>query len=176
MVFPVVPKPRVLSVLASGFFFDMASCRRKSLKTTEHFHVHGIRPSFNFISRPRGLTRPSRWEVISHGSSRRRVLGARLGSGGRVTRCARCGMSPRMSLPVRGERRGFRPATAARVARGSPDVRIAALWDARHRVAATRTTCRRGSTAFGAQMRAAFRHEVAQWPGGIKDTRRSSVR
>jgi hypothetical protein len=75
-----------------------------------------VRPSFKFISRPRALTRPSRWEVISHCRSRRRHLGVRFGFGGRVTGCARRGRSLRRPLPVRSARLGCRPATVAKVA------------------------------------------------------------
>jgi len=60
--------------------------------------------------------------------------------------------------------------------RGRPTiVKIAVLCDARLRDAATRTTRRRGSIVSGVEMPAGFRHEVAQWLGGIRETRKSSV-
>ena len=60
----------------------------------------------------KGLTRPSRREVISHCPSPRRRLGARFGAGGRVTECTGCGRPPHRSLPGPLEVRetlGYRP-------------------------------------------------------------------
>ena len=53
-------------------------------------------------------------------------------------------------------------------------VRCCGMLDFRD--AATRATRQRGSMAYDAEMLSGFRHEVTQWSGGTRGTRRSSVR